>query len=115
MAAKVAAGGMARLASLRLCIPGAEQQYSVAEVLPLVAALARRNAGGTKAAGAASDVYLDLPVSLKATHAAELQQLLQARGLLLLGNREGVQGLLSFSASAPCPSGPTVHIYPCWH
>jgi hypothetical protein len=112
MAAKVAAGGMARLASLTLSIPGAEQRYSVAEVLPLVEALARRAAGGT-AAGAAGDVYLDLPVSLEATRADALQQLLQARGLLLVDSEAGVQGLLSFSASAPCPSGPTVHVYPC--
>jgi hypothetical protein len=82
MAAKVAVGGMARLASLTLSIHRAEQRCTVAEVLPLVEALARRNAGGT-AAGAASLVTLMLPVSLGATRADELQQLLQVRGLLL--------------------------------
>ena len=111
MASRVAAGGMARLSSLRLATcTGTPERCMVADVLPLVEALAKRGAGSSMP-GAASDVLLALPLNMAATGCAELQQLLQARGLLLQGSSAGEQGLRSFSARARLSRGPTVTVH----
>ena len=98
---------MARLARLWLSWSDHVQKLALADALLLVEALAKRGAGSSMP-GAASDVWLALPVNMAATGRAELQQQLQERGLLLQGSSAGEQGLRSFSARALLSPGPTV-------
>jgi hypothetical protein len=104
MAARVAAGGMARLSSLQVSVPASAQRWTVADALPLVEALVKRGAGGA-AAGAVTDVVLKLPLSTGSVRAAELRQVLQARGLRVdeFGGVFQVRGERS--------DGPRVHLH----
>jgi hypothetical protein len=78
MAARVAAGDMARLARLEVVWPDCAQKWALDDALPLVEALAKRGGG----AGGPACVELALPVGKGGMQGAELRQLLQARGLL---------------------------------
>ena len=89
--------------------PDCAQNWALADALPLVEALAKRGAGSMP--GPTSDVSLALPVNMAATGCAELQQQLQARGLLLEDSSAGEQGLRSFSARALLSPSITVSVY----